>query len=100
LSVRRRVFLLLNLLRLGQRLGLLRFVINVIGFVEAEDEPHSIVVVQHLKVLVQDDDALLEVIDHLFPARDFVEFLRNSIDILLCDLPFESHKIQQNHKRY
>ena len=96
LSVRRRVLLLLNLLRLRQGLGLLRFVINVIGFIEAEDEPYCIVVVQHLKVFVQDDDALLEVIDHLLPARDFVEFLGYPIDILLCDLIFESDEVKYN----
>ena len=91
MSVRRRVFLLLNLLLL-QGLRLLRLIINVVRFIEAEDEPYCIVVVQHLKVFVKDDDAFLEVIHHLLPARDFVELLRYPIDILLCDLTSEPDK--------
>ena len=75
-----------NFLGLWQRLGLLRLIIIVIRFIETEDEPHCVVVIQDFEVFVQDDDAFLEVIDHLLPACDFIEFLRDPIDILLANL--------------
>ena len=85
MSVRWGLLLLRSLLLEGWRvLGLV--LIDVVWLVEAENESYSIVVVQDLEVLIKDDDSLLKVIDHLFPASNFIEFLRYSVDILLCDL--------------
>ena len=94
LRVQRRIFLLLDILSLLE--GFLRLVLNIIWIFKAKDESYSIIVIQHLKILVKDDDSFLQVIDHLFPAGDFIEFLRYPVDILLCDLKSSLNEIRKN----